>query len=93
MRCAPALLALALSATWCITAHSSADSVIDIGAGLVIGNKIADLFSADGTGKMIISAVGDGSKCLDGGDWPTLERDNCTMFSADPFCQSTGELR
>jgi hypothetical protein len=65
--------------------------VIDVGAAVAIGNKIADLFSADENGKMIISAVGDGSQCLDGGDWPTLARDNCTMLDSSPFCQSTGE--
>uniref|UniRef100_A0A383WLZ0 Uncharacterized protein n=1 Tax=Tetradesmus obliquus TaxID=3088 RepID=A0A383WLZ0_TETOB len=59
---------------------------------MAIGNKIADLFTADENGKMIISAVGDGSQCLDGGDWPTLARDNCTMFDSSPFCQSTGIL-
>jgi hypothetical protein len=85
------LAVAALLALCCCSKVAAQASVIDVGAAVAIGNKIADLFTADTNGKMIISAVGDGSQCLDGGDWPTLERDNCTLLDSSPFCQSTGD--
>lgn len=70
-------------------ACSHAQIVGDVGTALLVGNQIAQLFKADTEGKMIISAAGDGSQCLDAGDWPA----DCAVWNVtNPYCQSTGLL-
>lgn len=72
-----------------VAVSSQAQLAGDVDAPLLVGNQTAQFFKTTTDGKRIISAAGNGSQCLDAGDWPT----DCAAWNiTNPYCQSTGLL-